>query len=240
MRSFFVGMLPFFLGACAFALQPEELLLKSLSYHGGLAAMEAQQQLTFSKKTISYDSLGREISELHQQFFYDFETGKRELQWQDGLDSWELNHSKDQYVLLKNGEISSLAEAQKISYESLLNGGLYVYWQPYKLYKDISKKAYLGIENLLGTPVHVLEVSYENSEDVWQYYFDVDSFRLLANRVLHSGRYSLITNDNTESVSGFSLPSQRTSYKVDAQNKVLWQQASYTYEFLNKTLLVFP
>ncbi|MCI4642215.1 MAG: hypothetical protein MRY51_05095 [Flavobacteriaceae bacterium] len=50
MRSFFVGMLPFFLGACAFALQPEELLLKSLSYHGGLAAMEAQQQLTFSKK----------------------------------------------------------------------------------------------------------------------------------------------------------------------------------------------
>lgn len=58
MRSFFVGMLPFFLGACAFALQPEELLMKSLSYHGGLAAMEAQQQLAFSKKTISYDSLG--------------------------------------------------------------------------------------------------------------------------------------------------------------------------------------
>lgn len=137
-------------------------------------------------------------------------------------------------MLLKNGVISSLNEAQKKSYESQLNGGLYVYWQPYKLYKDISKKAYMGIENLLGTPVHVLEVSYENSEDVWQYYFDVDSFRLLANRVLHSGRYSLITNDNIESVSGFSLPSQRTSYRVDAQNKVLWKQAFYEYHLSNE------
>lgn len=233
-RFFFIGMLPFLLMACQIHLEPEELLMKSLSHHGGLTAMEAQQQLAFSKKTISYDSLGREISELRQQFFYDFETGKRGLQWQEGKDSWELSHSKDQYVLLKNGEISLLTEAQNKSYESLLNGGLYVYWQPYKLFKDISKKTYIGIENLLGSPVHVLEVTYDNSEDVWQYYFDVDSFRLLANRVLHSGRYSLVTNDNTESVSGFSLPSQRTSYRVDAQNKVLWKQAFYEYHLSNE------
>lgn len=229
-RWIFVGFLFGSFYSCEPDIQPEQLLLKSVNYHGGLEAMEALEQLSFSKKTMSYDSLGTLTSELHQHFLYDFKTGQRGVKWQEGAHLWALSQHKNQWSFQKNGDSLSLSAEQKDSYESLLNGGLYVYWQPYKLYKDSSDKTYAGVVNLQGKMAHVLEIRYENSEDIWQYYFEIDTYRLLANRVLHSGRYSLITNDKIESASGFSLPTHRTSYRVTSQNEILWEQASYVYE----------
>jgi hypothetical protein len=209
-----------------------EILEKSIEFHGGIQAMEAVQEMQFKKTVVSYDSVGAKRSTLRQEFYFNFKTEQRALSWQEGTDLWELLKENDSWQLLKNSEPVGIKSTQLDSFEASLNGGLYVYWQPYKLYKDLAEMAYLGTQELMGHMVHVVEVRYSDSEDIWQYYFSTKSYRLMANRVLHQGRYSLITNNSIEEKSGFSLAASRTSYRVSAQNELLWKQADYTYELM--------
>ena len=218
------------LAACEKPHTAAAVIANAVAFHGGEAAMAQLEQLSFDKTTTTYDSIGNEKSAVAQSFFFNLATQEARLSWEAQGQAMAVSRNKGRIKVYSNDSLLSSLPADLKSYESLLNGGLYVYWQPYKLYKDPAHKTYLGVGTLQGKPVHILEVTYDNSPDVWQYYFEIDSDRLLANRVLHSGRYSLITNDAIEQLSGFSLASQRTSYRVNAANEILWKQASYVYE----------
>ncbi|MGB0393174.1 MAG: hypothetical protein ACPGCK_04800, partial [Flavobacteriaceae bacterium] len=78
-----------------------------------------------------------------------------------------------------------------------------------------------------------LEVLVRYSEapeaDRWHYFFDENSYRLVATGVVHQGRWSLITNDTYQTCKGIVLNRLRTSYFTDANFQPKYKRASYVY-----------
>jgi len=234
MSKFFVVILIISLSlvSCQTSINSEKILSNSVRFHGGLNAMKNTKGLSFKKETISYDSTGVMTGLLLQTFIYDFMATTALLSWEQGTDLWQVSKEKEVWKLQKGSEYFQISPAQEKAFEATLNGSFYVYLIIYKLFTDRARKTYTGTTMLQGKKAFVIEVYYENSEDLWTYYFDVNNFRLVANRVNHKGRYSLIINDSTEDISSFSLAKTRTSYRVNAQNEILFKQASYQYDII--------
>ena len=208
---------------------PEEVLQKAVQAHGGEAAFEAVQVFSFDKKTSSYDSLGEPTKLLEQSFEYDFKKGTWAVGWKENNQKHQLTRDALGLSLRVNDTLKTLSEPDKKGFESLLNGGLFVYWQPYKLSRELPKNATVSPDTLMNTPVWAVSFQFPNSEDQWVWYFDQSSGEFLANRVWHNHRYSLIVNQSWLAYQGLKLPENRVSYRVNKANEILYKQADYVY-----------
>ena len=87
-----------------------------------------------------------------------------------------------------------------------------------------------------GQEVEVIKAVYNadknphhTQSDVWWYYFDAKDARMVAYFIQHDDHYSYIKNLAYTTVGGFLLPTQRGSYRVDADRKILFTKAEYEY-----------
>ena len=208
---------------------PEEVFEKAVKAHGGAAAFEAVQVFSFEKKTSSYDSLGEPTKTVEQSFVYDFKKGTSAVGWRENNQKYQLKRDATGVSLRVNDTLKTLSETDIIGFESLLNGGLFVYWQPFKLSRELPRNATVSLETLMNTPVWAVTFQFPNSEDQWVWYFDQSSGEFLANRVWHNHRYSLIVNQSWLAYQGLKLPENRVSYRVNKANEILYKQADYVY-----------
>ena len=208
---------------------PEEVLEKAVQAHGGVAAFEAVQVFSFHKKTSSFDSLGVLTKTVEQSFVYDFKKGTSAVCWRENNQKYQFTKGAGGLSLRVNDTLQILSESDKKGFESILNGGLFVYWQPYKLFRELPRNATVSSETLMKTPVWAVSFKFPNSEDQWVWYFDQSSGEFLANRVWHNQRYSLILNQSWLAYQGLKLPENRVSYRVNKANEILYKQADYVY-----------
>lgn len=208
---------------------PEEVLEKAVKAHGGAAAFEAVQVFSFHKKTSSYDSLGKPTKTVEQSFVYNFKKGTSAVGWRENNQNHQLTRDAKGLRLRVNDTLQTLSETDITGFESLLNVGLFVYWQPFKLSRELPKNAAVSSETLMETPVWAVTFQFPNSEDQWVWYFDQSSGEFLANRVWHNHRYSLIVNQSWLVHRGLKLPENRVSYRVNKANEILYKQADYVY-----------
>ena len=208
---------------------PEEVLQKAVQAHGGEAAFEAVQVFSFDKKTSSYDSLGEPTKTVEQSFVYNFKKGTSAVGWRENNQNHQLKRDATSVSLRVNDTLKTLSETDITGFESLLNGGLFVYWQPFKLSRELPRNATVSLETLMNTPVWAVSFQFPNSEDQWVWYFDQSSGEFLANRVWHNHRYSLIVNQSWLAYQGLKLPQERVSYRVNTANEILYKQADYVY-----------
>ena len=115
-------------------------------------------------------------------------------------------------------------------YQKSIFAANYVFWQPYKLLESNSVITYQGKEYVDDQEVHVLKVTYPDSKNVWWYYFDVNTYRLLANMVYHQPTYSFIQNTAVEQETGLFLNAERKSYRVDSLRNKKFLRALYQYK----------
>lgn len=209
--------------------RPEEVLEKAVQAHGGALAFEAFQVFSFDKKTSSYDSLGEPTKTVEQSFVYDFKKGTSAVGWRENNQKHQLTRDAAGVSLRVNDTLKTLSESEIKGFESLLNGGLFVYWQPFKLSRELPKNATVSPETLMNTPVWAVFFQFPNSSDRWVWYFDQTSGEFLANRVWHNHRYSLIINQSWLAYQGLKLPENRVSYRVNKANEILYKQADYVY-----------
>ena len=209
---------------------PEEVLVKAVKAHGGAAAFKAVQVFSFDKKTSSYDSLSVVTNIVEQSFVYDFKKGTSAVGWSENNQKHQLTRDAEGLSLLVNGTLQTLSDSEIKGFVSLLNGGLFVYWQPFKLSRELPKNASVSQETLMKTPVWAVSFQFPNSSDQWVWYFDQSSGEFLANRVWHNHRYSLILNQSWLAYLGLKLPQNRVSYRVNERNEILYKQADYVYE----------
>ena len=208
---------------------PEEVLEKAVKAHGGVSVFKAVQVFSFDKKTSSYDSLGKPTKTGEQSFVYDFKKGTSAVGWREKNQKYQLKRDATGVSLRVNDTLKTLSESEVKGFESLLNGGLFVYWQPFKLSRELPKNATVSPETLMNTPVWAVSFQFPNSSDRWVWYFDQTSGEFLANRVWHNHRYSLIVNQSWLVYQGLKLPQNRVSYRVNKANEIIYKQADYVY-----------
>ena len=112
-----------------------------------------------------------------------------------------------------------------------IDAAYYVLAQPWKLLEDSNAKfKYLGERLLEGkTKVLSIRVTYGPDSDIWWYFFDPNSFLIVANEVKLQDHRSLVVNGQMEEVMGMLFHGERTSYRIDDEQGKLYVRAKYRY-----------
>ena len=222
-----------FLLGCSKPSEPN-ILAKSLQAHGG-QNWDKVRNIAFTKTIVVFDSpsnltnLANPTSKVVQQQTIHFNPFRMRVVWNKlGLKS-EIVWEADSFVLYKNGRAISDGLALSAA-ENNIKAAFFAFWLPKKFVDPKAQLADLGIKLVNNTKVHVLKITYLNSEDIWHVFFDTETFMNLGYSVWHNDNWSLIWNEEFQSYQGIALVSKRKSYKSDSLYQLKYVQADYLYE----------
>jgi len=98
------------------------------------------------------------------------------------------------------------------------------------------KLTYKGSKSYDNKTVEVIEASYNADEnknhstnDVWEYYFDKEDGKIIANWVQSSDHANIIDNNSFARPEGILFHKDRTSYRLDDEGKKEYVRAKYNY-----------
>ena len=203
-------------------------LNESLKAHGGLETYQNLKTLSYLKKTILYDSYGVVESETVQTHSYSFQPSKGEITWESEGKShkvtWEGQNATKWVDGVEDVEGKSSAE-------SLMNSSQFVLFQPFKLKDGGTKISEVDNLHLFNPDVYTtLQPTYQGeSTDKWWFYVDPYDFLIVANLVLHNGRYSFIHNLEFDTTTPLVLHKHRKSYFTDETISDKLLRAEYFY-----------
>lgn len=213
-----------------------DLVNASISAHGGRSAYEQLKGLSYIKTTYTYDSKDYVSDTLVQRIHHN-RLGHIQLTYQDKQDVYKLEQLDNKLRVYLN-EVIQLDTALMARMKSTADGARFVFFQPFKLNDSLVRLRALGRRTLsykVNQPseeVETVEATYPNSSDIWYFFFDPESDRLIANAVNHNGKMSLITNDSLQWHKGMLIHRFRTSYLSNDQFEPIRVQARYDYEML--------
>ena len=215
-----------------------EIVLKSLEAHGGKKTWERTKKVGYTKATTLFTEEGtveKEVFQNHEVYFQPF---KAIMKWQDGTTTNTAQLENDSLVLQKNSTSVTAPKALQEA-RAALEGAYYVFWQPYRLLEPEAQLELLGTRTLFnGKKTLEVLVTYSDTPeaDRWHYFFDYNSYRLIATAVVHQGRRSLITNDDFQTNNGIVLNRLRSSYFTDVNFQPKYKRASYVYTVIDVVL----
>ncbi len=233
---FSIGVLICLIGmglSCEKKLTAEQLINLSLEAHGGKDAWEAIEKISYSKQTILYDSLGTVESNQTKVHAYNFKpTFAATMTWREDSMGYSVSYSEEKTSLFINDSLvvdTALLE----KFENEVRAAYYVYWMPYKLMDENAELKYEGMQKWPSEgKVHKLEVSYPDSWNIWSYYFDPETYKLVGTEVYHEPTTSFIKNTKYETGTGLFLNAERQSYHIDEAGDILYKRADYFYTVL--------
>lgn len=209
----------------------KEIVLKSLEAHGGEKTWARTKKVEYTKATTLFTEEGtveKEVFQNHEVYFRPF---KAIMKWHDGTTTNTAQLENDSLVLQTNSKSVTAPKALQET-KAVLDGAYYVFWQPYRLLEPEARLELMGTRTLFnGKKTLEVLVRYSDAPeaDRWHYFFDENSYRLVATGVMHQGRRSLITNDAYQTRKGIVLNRLRTSYFTDANFQPKYKRASYIY-----------
>ncbi len=199
---------------------------RAIAYAGGYNAWQQKKTLSFDKKSISYDSTGKNIREIDQHFDYMMKPEFRaKISYMLHDTAITLIHDGKKARKLYNGEVSEEQKDIDGAWNSSF-GSQFVMCMPYKLKDPGIKAEYVGQMTLAdGTPAQVIKTSYikgagSNPDHIWYYYFEPGTGKLLANSLNGKNNYWDYTRyEGFEKPPGMLMPSIRKAYTASALNK---------------------
>ncbi|MFK7750527.1 MAG: hypothetical protein AB8B65_19200 [Kordia sp.] len=221
--------------SCESTLTAEEIIEKSLEQaHGGKALWETPKLLIYEKTTTFYTSEGAVESEKKQTFHNTLQpTFTSKVKWmEDAVEKQIVYDGKETAVFVGGNEVTDTKKVEAASKEIL--GAQFVLWQPYKLFTDEASVKFERIVRLEDdTEAYAIKVTYPESDAIWWFYFDVNTFLLKENLIQHSeNRYSQIVNISQEDDTGLKLHQHRKSFAVDVAKDEKYLRAEYHYTIL--------
>ena len=216
------------------AKSPEDqaiaLLEKSMEAHGGAEKWSRVSNLKFRKWTRLLREDGAVESESDQWHEFRFAPHF------EGKISW-VKDSVTHVAVWDGFRMSYFMGENEIKNEGFLEGkkkdfdaAFYAVAQPWKLQDEGAVLRYEGQKTLEnGKLVAVIGVDYGPDTDRWWYYFDPETFEMVANEVQLKDHRSLVYNQQSEVSEGFKLHGKRESFRVNEQGEKLFLRAEYRY-----------
>lgn len=210
---------------------------KAIEYAGGWDAWEAKENFSFYKKITHVDSSGalvRSVKQLHQYKLGD--QFQANMSWSVDDNNFEIINNGMQAIKYKDGEALTDDKSKNEAWNSSF-GSHYVIAMPYKLTDPGVTMSYEGIDgSLLGKPVHSVKVEYAKGAGssggmhTWWYYFDKDTYDLVANYLDYGNGYSLTTYEVFEDIEGMRIHNKRFSYKSNKDKERVQLKTIYENE----------
>jgi len=215
-------------------LSAQSIVEQSVAVHGGLSKWDSITAFSFDKTTLVFDKGGVVESSTTQQQSFKFQPvlHGQIVSFYKGIvglyyDGKEFRKSTNDSIYRVTDPIE-LRAARNSFYAAN-----YVVSQPFKLLEEGTLLSYVGVEILDEKQVHVINVSYNgdtDASDKWTYYFDVESSKLVANKVVHNGNASLIKNLKFDSSTGLIFNAHRKSFTLKSSGEIDYLRAEYFYE----------
>ena len=211
-------------------MKPIDIINKSVQAHEGLEQWKQLKSLSFTKKTTLYHEDGslRKESLQHQSFLFG---GNPSGTIHSSMDSVSYRLKKrDIYMQTRDSSFQLSGEELK-SKQNLFVSALYVASQPFQLLESgatFEQKS----DTIFGTKkAYAIRVKYQgdsSTSDQWTYYFDQESYRVVACKVKHNQRVSVIENTSYDESTPFVFNATRKSTIVE-NGKPKFVIAEYSY-----------
>lgn len=214
-------------------LSAETIVTNSIEKHGGGKAWNSLKRLSFDKNVTLFLKDGTIESSLkkHQEFtFYPNLKGKI---------TWCANDKKNS-ILYKNAAVLKFINDSLITNPKELqnaknsfNAALYVISQPFNFLNENTILTFLGVVHLENRKVYEVKVAYSSDtkeSDKWFYYFDVKTFKMVANKVILKDHTSLVENITFDTSTDFIFNQSRKSYRLNDTGDKTYLRATYFYD----------
>jgi len=209
-----------------------EIVEKSVEFHGGLKLWKQNNSLKFDKKIILYTRDGTIESKQIQYQKFDYKNGlSGELKWLKDRNKISIRYKEGKVFKRINDSIITSKEELK-SAENAFFSAHYVVNQPFKLLEDAAILSYVGLEIIDNKKTHVVQVGYVNdteTSDKWFYYFDSKTYQLMATKVIHGDTVSIIKNISYDTSTGLLFNHHRKSYFLKPSGEEDYLRAEYFY-----------
>jgi hypothetical protein len=214
-------------------LSAELIIKNSIKKHGGTKAWSSLKKLSFDKNVTLFLKDGTIESSIkkHQEFtFYPNLKGKI---------TWSANNKKNS-IFYKNAAVLKFVNDSLITNPKDLqiaknnfNAALYVISQPFNFLNENTILSSLGVVHLENRKVYEVKVAYSNDtreSDKWFYYFDLKTFKMVANKVILKDHTSLVENITFDTSTDFIFNQSRKSYRLNDTGDKTYLRATYLYD----------
>lgn len=213
-------------------LSAKEIVEKSVKYHGGMELWKNSKGLSFDKEIILYTKEGTiESRRTQYQNFHYGHCLEGELKWeQDGSQCSIVYKNNVVSKKINDSIITSKKELQ--SAKRAFFSADYVINQPFKLLEELTVLSYVGIEMIENKKNYSVQVGYKNDTDLsdkWFYYFDSETYQLMAAKVVHGAKTSMIKNLAFDKSTGLLFNRHRKSYFINPSGDIDYLRAEYFY-----------
>jgi len=201
-----------------------QIVKAAIKAHGGMEHWENLETLSFQKKTVLYKadgSIERSSDEIHTLHQKDTLYGQ--------IVSIDPNNV---YVtIFSDGKGKKAIDDVFMDGTGAFLSSHFVVNQPFKMLDPGVELTYLGLDTLAtGKVVDVVKAYYGSEEDdVWWFYFDIDSHILLGTLIYHAPTYAFVDNEKIEMIDGMLWNTERTTYRTDSLRNVEFVRAEFLY-----------
>lgn len=189
----------------------------------------------FKKKVILYNADGAIEKETSQLQTFEFSPAlKGSIRNLNANGNKGFNFDGEYFYQFENDSIWQETDPNII--RSLTNSfyaAHYVICQPFSLPNENVILTYSGDEMFEESKVHVIDVAFKGDEkdaDKWTYYFDSETFELVANKVIRTDHTSLIENLTFDTSTDFKFNATRKSYRLIETGERDYLRADYFYK----------
>ena len=199
--------------SCKREVEPIDVINRSVQAHGGLEQWKQLKSLSFTKKTTLYHEDGslRKENLQNQEFVFSKSFSGRIYAV---LDSILYDYSEGNIYVQKLDSSFQLSGDALKSKQNLFKSALYVTSQPFQLLEsgaafERKPDTIFGSKETFAIRIHYPNDS--STSDQWTYYFDQASYRVVACKVRHNDRVSIIENTSYDTSTPFVFNATRKS-----------------------------
>lgn len=211
------------------------IIKKSIAAHGGEESWNNLESFSLEKETWLY----LENGEIENQTVQDIEFRQKpffeaKMSWVKDSITHKIvfNGTKTKYWM---GENQILNEDFLANKKKDIDAAYYVLTKPFDLLDKSKNIKYQGITKLSdGREVETVQVidgdPKDPKVDIWWYFFDKESFEIIAYKVKTENHFSMVYNLDLDDSSGILFPIRRESYRVDSLGNHLYLRAKYHFK----------
>ncbi|MCH6201417.1 hypothetical protein MMU07_17680 [Aquiflexum sp. LQ15W] len=215
------------------------IIKKSIATHGGADTWNSLESFSLEKETWLFFEDG--TLETHSIQNIEF----RKQPFFEAYMSW-VKDSITHKIIFDGARTRYWMGENEIQNEGFLankkkdvDAAYYVLTKPFDLLQQGKNLKYLGITKLAdGSEVETIQVidgdPKDPSVDIWWYFFDRESFRIIGYRVKTNDHFSMVYNQDWDNSTGILFPQKRESYRVDSLGNHLYLRAKYDFREYSK------
>ena len=215
--------------------QAIQIVNRAIEKSGGWENWKNIESISYKKRSILYHEDGSKESDITQFHEYKMDQDlSGNIFWKDEKGSHSIVYQEGAALEYLNG---SMIDGSRESATKTFNSAIYVLFIPFKLMDPGVELRYMGQENIAeGQVADVIKASYDtqthvnhSTDDIWYFYFDVETGEYLAYLVHHEPTYAYVINTKNDSSQAITTPIYRESYRSDADRNKQYLRGEFFY-----------